>query len=183
MYLLAAILLLAASSCKKQTINTAKSGMSAAPPLFYEVLDKNGKNILDTLNSPDSLTLSCNDNGLDKQFSDPILNLNVNPLTTIAKATLLGFKNYNGVAAIDYTMLQLSVGVQSPNSTALANPVHTFDLSYHGKSLGTIYFEYLRWNINQYTSWQQASVFTFNNAPVQMDSTSGRPIYVIHLQQ
>jgi hypothetical protein len=73
-------------------------------------------------------------------------------------------------------MIQLS----SPNA---ANPEYNFNLIYHGKTLGAIYFKYLRWNNDQTSSWQEASVFTFNNVPVKIDTTGGAHIYVIQLQQ
>jgi hypothetical protein len=181
MYLLMAILLLAVGSCKKQTINTGKNAMGAAPPLMYEVLDKSGKSILDTINSlTDSLTLSWNDNGVAKQFSDPMLNLNYLPESATSATLQAGYKKYNGIAAVDYKMIALSAGVESPAPPAvLVTPVHAFTLSYHGKNLGSIHFQLLQ----VYDTWVQAKVFTFNNVPVTMDTTNGKHLYVIQLQQ
>jgi len=163
-----AIFVFIVSSCKKQAINS-NNQMSAAPPLTFVILDKNGNNILDTLNLPkDSLTLTCSVNGDNTQFYDSII---------------YGFKENNTVVAFDYRMMLLSAGILSPSPLQMTTPVHTFGLSYHGNFLGTIYFEYLRWNYNQNTSWQEAKVFTFNNIPVKIDSSGGRHIYVIRLTQ
>jgi hypothetical protein len=174
MTLLAMILLFIGSSCKKQ-VSPEINSTPAAPPLNYVILDKNGKNILDTLAlAKDSVTLTCNVNGVKTQFCDSIF---------------YGFKRYNdinqynNIVAWDFKMLQLSVGIESPYPLQTTSPVHTFSLSYHGNFLGTIYFESLRWNFNQNTSWQEAKVFTFNNMPVKLDSTAnGTHFYIIQLQ-
>ena len=143
-YLLMAILFLTTGSCKKQTIPPGNA-MGASPPLMYEVLDKNGKSILDTANSlTDSLTLSWHNNGVDSQFSDKMLNLNYLPESAASAALLAGYKKYNGITAVDYNMLALSKGFiptsllqgatppYYPLTFQTTNPVHTFNLSYHG---------------------------------------------------
>jgi hypothetical protein len=183
MYWFTAIIFFAtAGSCKKDS-NVNKS-TGAAPPLMYEIVNKDGKVILDSANLlKDSVTLSYDDNGTIRQFSDAILDLNAYQPGTVTPGYAAAFKNYNGIAVLDFTMLQLSTGVYSTYPVVRGTPVHTFDVSYHGKSLGTIYFEYLRWNYSQMSSWQQASVFTFDSMPVKIDSTAGRPLYVIQLQE
>ncbi|HEY8781367.1 MAG TPA: hypothetical protein VIM16_07135 [Mucilaginibacter sp.] len=165
MYLLATLLVIA-SSCKKPIIN-AGNQTSTPPPLMYVVLDKNGNNILDTPGLPkDSVTLTCSVSGVNTQFCDSIFYV---------------FKKNNEIVAFDYKMILLSTGVLALSPLQTTSPVNTFNLSYHGTFLGTVYFEYLGWNHSQTTSWQEAKVFTFNNLPVKIDSASGAHIYVIQL--
>jgi len=167
---LIAMLLLIAGSCKKQVINSGNQ-TTAAPPLIYVIVDKNGNNILTSPN--DSLTFVYNNNN---KFNDAIIDLNL-VQGNLSQDYLSLYKKYNDVLANDSKMIQLSLGIVSPNSTTLTTPVHTFNLIFNGQSLGTIYFEYLQ----QHTNWQEAKVFTFNNLQVKMDSTSGAHIYVIQL--
>ncbi len=148
MYLFA-IFLFIASSCKKQK----ECCIGAAPGLLYQVINKDGENIL---NSPkDSITLTYN----NMQFYDYVFEL----ITTTPP----------GLTLFDGKMLQLNAGIGVPN------PIHTFKLSYKGQDLGNIYLD----SVKQHSNWQEAKVFTFNNAPVKLDSSSGRHIYVIQLQQ
>jgi hypothetical protein len=155
-----AIGLFAVIGCKKQLIGS-KTQSSASPPLMYVVLDQSGKNILDTLGlAKDSLTLTSSVNGISTEFCDSIF---------------YAFKKNNKVVAYDYEMIRLS-------SENASNPGYTFDLSYHGQKLGVIYFKYSNLIKSPTDSWQKASVFTFNNAPVQLDTTGGGHVYVIKLQ-
>ncbi len=132
------------------------------------ILDKSGNNLLtSTQNLPDdSLTLTYNMNNINSQCYDHILDLNA-----LHFIDSLLIKKYNGGIVSDGHILQLSAGIGT------SSPVHTFEVSYHGESLGTIYFEYLR----QHSNWQEAKVFTFNNVPAKMDSTTGAHIYVLQL--
>jgi hypothetical protein len=161
-------MLFIAVSCKKQSKDCGCMG--AAPPLLYEVVDKSGKNILDTNNSAkDSLTLIHGGQAL----YDPIINGNAATSGITGSGFSQAYQKYDGMVVFDFNMLQAN----SP----IAN--YNFDLSYHGQKLGTIYFKYWRWNHSKTSSWQEAEVFTFNNALVKMDTTGGRHLYVIQLQQ
>ncbi len=162
------IMLCIASSCKKRVVYSGNH-TSAPPPLMYVIVDKNGRNILDTLGLiKDTVTLAYNVNGGNVHFCDSIP---------------YGINKNNKAVAWDYTMFLLSEGMNPSHPSQTITPVNTFALSYHGNFLGTIYFEYSGWVFNQYASWQQAKVFNFNNTPVKIDSASGEHIYVIQLQQ
>ena len=154
-------------ACKKES-NRACCGIP--PPLVYEVIGKNGKSILDTNNAPsDSLTLS----QFGIRSSDPIITLNILKPGAVPAAYLQAYKQYNETYVTDYAMLQGGSGGVASN----------FVLSYHGKTLGTICFKPLRWNLSASASWEEAAVFTFNGVPVKMDTTCGKHLYVIQLEQ
>jgi hypothetical protein len=147
-YLFAILLFVTNFSCKKQE----KCCTAAAPGLLYQVIDKNGENILNS--HSDSVTLTYN----NSQFYDRVFEL---------------ITNSTGLTLIDGKMVQLNAGIGTPN------PIHTFELSYNGQNLGSIYLD----SVKQHSNWQEAKVFTFNNVPVKLDSTSGAHIYFIQLTQ
>ena len=152
--LLFAMFLILGTSCKKQALNQT----TAQPPLLYDILDKYGKNILDTPGVPkDSINISYTKNGVNTKFCDSIY---------------LIFKINNTIVAGDFKMFSLNS--QNPA------PASTFAVTYHGNFLGTINLGSVTWVNNQSGSWEQATGFTFNNVPVQL--APGTHIYQLQLQ-
>lgn len=143
--------LLFETSCKKQA---PPNQTTAAPPLLYDIVDKNGNDILDTAGLPkDSVTITYTVSGFKTQFCDSIYTI---------------YKPGNKIVARDYQMFSLNTKDMAPGTS--------FDVTYHGNFLGTIHFSSANW----VDDWIQATGFTFNNVPVQL--APGSHIYQLQLQ-
>ena len=160
-----AVMAFLAVSCKKQASRVCCT--AAPPPLWYTIVDKNGNSIFNAATATDSVLFTYPGG----QFYDYAFNLSAaQPPTAFSYLDSI-YKKYSDYVVWDaYPMIRLSDS---------HSPVNTFNVIYHGQNLGTVYFKYLRQNSN----WQEASVFTFNNVPVKMDTTGGGHLYVIQLQQ
>jgi hypothetical protein len=158
------VMLFLTVSCKKQS--APYPGTSAPPPLKYTIVDKNGASIFNAALATDSVLFTYPGG----QFYDYAFNWSAAQPPAYASYIPL-YKKYNDFIVYDaYPMLRLSDS---------HSPINTFNLNYHGQNLGTVYFKYLR----EHSNWMEASIFTFNNVPVKLDTTGGGHLYVIQLQQ
>jgi hypothetical protein len=137
---------------------------TALPGVAFQILNKKGEAMVTS--HTDTVIISYTSGGSTQVFREPVIGLNL-PATYPEE-----IEKYHSVMASDqYSMTELSVRAQ--------NPVHTFNLSLNGKTLGTIYFDY-----NAYmNALNQASspAFTFNGVPITADVTGGMHLNIIQL--
>lgn len=129
--------------------------MTTPAPVFFEIIGKDGKSMVYSLN--DSVKISYNDNNQLKSFTLTIMKMEV--ATQDASA---GSLKYNGFCITDNAKM-------SDLSSRVPNPIHNFNLSFNRVNIGAVYLDYQNY-LNAYPKLS-SSTLTFNNIPVNQDNS------------
>jgi hypothetical protein len=138
-YVLAFLLLMMFFSCKKQNnSDTGDCGCTILPgPILFEIVDKNGNNIIHSANDTLVVTYVSNvPNGFGVSNRLNIFKIQVSQTDTALS------KVYNGFVISDYTW-QYNLGYMSANSGTLHQSItNTYQFYLNGKSIGNVYFDF-----------------------------------------
>jgi hypothetical protein len=155
LFLFVSIFCLVFLSCNKSCCNL-NPGTTVPPPSYIEIVDKTGKSLVTSKSDSSKIIISTPDNLRSniptqiKSYQD-IKNWGLS-------VDSVALSKYNGLIILDHTM----------NGSNVANPpVYSFNLSFNGNNLGTIYSNC--WSFGNTTP---PDIFTFNNLPVKTDSTT-----------
>ena len=170
-YISAFLLTIVLSSCNKPIVlNNCGCGVSAQPILF-DILDKNGNNIIHSVNDTLLVTYVL-DNGVTVTNRLDILKVQVSTTNTTQVST------YNGFVISDFNptissveegyMSSLPVGVYSIQT----HSIHNFKFYLNSALIGTVYFDYLQ---SEKLGLSAVSYpgFTLNGTPAKAGNITG----------
>jgi len=153
------ILCLSLFSCKKQSTTTLGGGMLNTQPYSFEVLDKNGNNIIHSAN--DTLVVTYVLNGVTVSNRLDIFKVQ----TSAEDATLVS--KYNGFMVSDWIPNTTTQGYMTAASGGAFHNypenlgVRNFNLYLNGINIGVIYLDY----------W--AAIFSLNGTAVTVGNLTG----------